>query len=53
MAKVNPGEMLPQERQQWILEHLRQRCLCPPLSRCSSSDGRSMPPVNWHWPARR
>ncbi|WP_449428173.1 DeoR/GlpR family DNA-binding transcription regulator [Rhodanobacter umsongensis] len=25
MAKVNPGEMLPQERQQWILDRLRQR----------------------------
>lgn len=25
MAKVNPGEMLPQERQQWILERLHQR----------------------------
>ncbi|MFI4959406.1 MAG: DeoR/GlpR family DNA-binding transcription regulator [Lysobacterales bacterium] len=25
MAKQSPGEMLPQERQQWILERLRQR----------------------------
>ena len=25
MAKVNPGEMLPQERQQWIVDRLRQR----------------------------
>ena len=25
MAKVNPGEMLPQERQRWILDRLRQR----------------------------
>ena len=25
MAKLNPGEMLPQERQQWILDRLRQR----------------------------